>query len=374
MTAAAPHATVEAAAPALAQLRAVADELGYGQLYGALAGGALFPADHAEALRAAHAFGGAAGATLRLLALGDRVALAGLDERLASLGEALAAVGLAAVDTAAGALRLVDLVAVPVLGGLLLTGTPPTFSTYEPSGGRAYLGEDSLRLARALPRVHGRHVLDLGSGCGVQGVLAAAGGATSVVCTDLEPRSVELSALNAVLNGHGTVEVRGGDAYAPVAGRRFDLVVTLPPYLPEPPGAPDAVVAAGPDGLGLLRRIVAGAADHLRPGGELVAFAQLLCDDAGPLLARELPGLAPTLTPRLVAFDQHPIEPFARELARFTAPGDPDGIATALLDGFDDLGVTGVCSAYLRLLLPASGQGARSVGSPGASAQPRRST
>lgn len=353
MTAAVPPVTVDTAAPALAELRRVADALGYGQLYGALAGGSLFPADHAEAVRAAHAFGGAAGAALRLLALGEPVPLAGLDGRLAALGEALAAAGLATLDDHAGELRLDDLVVVPVLGALLLTGMPPTFARHAPGGGRAYLGEDSLRLARALPAVRGRHVLDLGSGCGVQGVLAAAGGATAVVCSDLEPRSVELSALNALLNGHDVVEVVDGDAYAPVTGRRFDLVVTLPPYLPEPPGAPDAVVAAGPDGLGLLRRIVAGAADHLRPGGELVAFAQLLCDDAGPLLAGELAGLAPALEPRLVAFDRHPIEPFARELARFTVPADPDGAATTLLEGFGDLGVTGVCTAFLRLLRPA---------------------
>ncbi len=342
--------SADATAGALADLRIVTDEMGYAQLYGSVAGGALLPADHAEALRCAHGYGGQAGAALRLLALGDTVPLGTLGGHLARLVERLGEAGLAVLENTGA--RLDDLILVPVIGGLLLTGVPPTYPAYKRMKGRAYLGEDSLRLARALPSTRGSHVLDLGSGCGIQGILASRD-AAEVVCTDLEQRSLELTALNAKLNGRaGGVEILAGDAFAPVAGRRFDLIVTLPPYLPELPGAPDAVVAAGRDGLGLLRRLVAAAGDHLRPGGELVSLAQLLCDDDGPLLVRELAVLAPSLAPRLVAFDRHPIEPFIVELAASSAPDDPATAAAAFQATFRALGATGICTAFLRLIAP----------------------
>lgn len=344
---------------AMGRLRAVADELGYAQLYAALCAGALFPADHTRAGALASSLGGPPAAALRLLALGEAVETVELTGSLAELAERLAAAGLVRSD--AGGVRLDGLVLVPVLGGLLLTGTPPTYPAGAPRAGRAYLGEDSLRLAAALPYVGGRRVLDLGTGCGVQGILAARD-AAEVVCTDLEARSVELTGLNACLNGRaGHVSVLAGDTYAPVAGDRFDLVVSLPPYLPELPGA-DGVVAAGPDGLGLLRRLVAGAPDHLRPGGELVALAQLLCDDDGPLLAHELPSLAPGLAARVVAFDHHRLQPYVLELSTrlaATTGGEVAESQRALLSSLRAQGVTGVCTAFLRLRAPgATGAGA----------------
>jgi release factor glutamine methyltransferase len=71
------------------------------------------------------------------------------------------------------------------------------------------------------------------------------------------------------------VEVRRGDAFAPVAGLAFDLICTSPPQMPTPPDREraDAMAAAdngGRDGWLLLDRVIAGAPAHLRPGGRLV--------------------------------------------------------------------------------------------------------
>lgn len=347
----------EAGIEAMGRLRTFFDECGYAQLYGALAGGGLFPADRARAADTARTMGGEAAPILRLFACDEAVRAVAAGDALHGAVEALGRAGLA--SSIRGVLRLDDLVAVPVLGGYLLTATPPGWRHGTHRSGRAYLGEDSLQLARALPPADGKTVLDLGAGCGIQGLLAARG-AAQVVLSDVENRSLELAALNAHLNGMAArTEVVAGDCYEPVAGRRFDLIVALAPYLPSLPETADGAVAAGPDGLALLRRILAGAAGHLLPGGELIAIAQLLCDDDGPLLRHELDALAPGLDARLACFDPHALQPYALELATKLAPTagtSIEALHARFITSLRAEGATGVCTAFVRLRAPRSGE------------------
>ena len=75
------------------------------------------------------------------------------------------------------------------------------------------------------------------------------------------------------------IELRQGRWFEPLAGERFNLVVSNPPYVADgdPHLAqgdlrfePRNALAAGPDGLDALRAIVLGAAAHLRPLGWLL--------------------------------------------------------------------------------------------------------
>lgn len=77
--------------------------------------------------------------------------------------------------------------------------------------------------------------LDLGCGCGVHALLAAAH-SSRVVATDISEAAVNYTRFNAVLNGIANVECRVGDLFAPVEGDRFDLIVSNPPFVPGPGG------------------------------------------------------------------------------------------------------------------------------------------
>ena len=127
-------------------------------------------------------------------------------------------------------------------------------------------------LARCGGGLRGRTVLDLCSGTGILGLTAARLGARATAI-DLARRAVLNARLNARLNGLA-LEVLRGDLFAPVAGRRFDLVVANPPYIPAPPGGGPRGAArawdAGPDGRAFLDRIIAAAPDHLRAGGRIL--------------------------------------------------------------------------------------------------------
>ncbi|WP_199873412.1 peptide chain release factor N(5)-glutamine methyltransferase [Ideonella sp. A 288] len=120
-------------------------------------------------------------------------------------------------------------------------------------------------------------VLDLGTGSGAVALaLAHARPAWRVTATDLSPAALAVARGNAHRLGLA-VEWRAGAWWQAVAGRRFDLVVSNPPYiaeadphLPALRHEPALALTSGPDGLDALRAIVAGAPAHLEAGGWLL--------------------------------------------------------------------------------------------------------
>ncbi len=124
--------------------------------------------------------------------------------------------------------------------------------------------------------------LDVGTGSGAIAVtLAAEEQGVRVVATDVSAGALAVARGNASTRGVASrVAFVRCDAYSALkCGGRFDVVVSNPPYVSEgewpflpravrdyePPGA----LLAGPDGLSVLRRLVAGGEGILAPGGEL---------------------------------------------------------------------------------------------------------
>jgi release factor glutamine methyltransferase len=136
---------------------------------------------------------------------------------------------------------------------------------------------------RREPLEEGSSVLDLCAGSGILAIVAAQGGARRVTAVDVSRRAMLATRLNARLNGVSVCAVRG-DLFSAVAGQRFDVIVSNPPYVPsasdEPPrrGAKRAW-EAGPDGRLFLDRICTGAHEHLLPGGVLLLVHSSLCDE-----------------------------------------------------------------------------------------------
>lgn len=118
----------------------------------------------------------------------------------------------------------------------------------------------------------GRTVLDVCTGTGILGLTAARLGARATA-VDLSRRAVTCAKLNARLN-RLDLEVLRGDLFAPVQGRRFDVIVSNPPYIPAPSGNKPRGEArawdAGPDGREFLDRLCDRAADQLAPGGRIL--------------------------------------------------------------------------------------------------------
>ncbi|WP_188190003.1 methyltransferase [Nonomuraea sp. SYSU D8015] len=127
------------------------------------------------------------------------------------------------------------------------------------------LGEAVLAEVRA-----GDRVLDMGTGCGVNAVLAAAT-ADRVVAVDINPVAVEAARRNAERNGVADrVEVRRSDVFSAVEGC-FDLIVFDPPFRWFAPR--DLLEAATTDeDYRAMTTFFRQAGRHLTPAGRMLVF------------------------------------------------------------------------------------------------------
>ncbi len=138
--------------------------------------------------------------------------------------------------------------------------------------------------------------LDLCTGSGVLAIAAARHGCRDVTGVDISRRAVLAARCNARLNGVRVRSVRG-DLFEPVRGRRFDLIVANPPYLPSPTGElPQHGLAraweAGADGRVFIDRICSRASAHLRPGGVMLLVHSSVCGEQATLSALSEQGLS----------------------------------------------------------------------------------
>jgi hypothetical protein len=133
------------------------------------------------------------------------------------------------------------------------------------------IGGASVMLAQSTVRPKVDAALDLGTGCGIQ-ALHLSQHAGSVTATDLNPRALRLAATTAALNGLDW-ELLEGDLAAPVAGRRFGLVVSNPPFVVGPGRATHSYRDSGRPGDAISAELVASAPALLAEGGWLQFLA-----------------------------------------------------------------------------------------------------
>ena len=231
------------------------------------------------------------------------------------------------------------------------------------------IGGAGLTLAGLTPRTRVRNALDLGCGCGIQ-TLYLLRHAEHVVATDISERALAFTAFNAALagvcvmggpdagsgGGGGRLELLQGSLLEPVAGRRFDLIASNPPFVLTPPAVREAGLplmeyrdAGGP----VLPVLVAGLREHLEPGAAAVMLGNWEhrgADSWREAVATWIPeGLDGWVIEREV---QDPVE-YATMWLRdggLTSERDAEGFDAALgawIDDFEVRGVQGVGFGYL---------------------------
>ena len=140
--------------------------------------------------------------------------------------------------------------------------------------------KEKLTFMEKLRGVKEWEVLDLCCGSGAIGIsLAKICSNIKVTASDISSAAIKVATENAD-NLRAKIKFVEGDMFAPHAGKKFDMIVSNPPYIRtamisilqeevkthEPLGALDG----GRDGLEFYRIIVDQAADYLKPGGFLM--------------------------------------------------------------------------------------------------------
>ena len=123
-------------------------------------------------------------------------------------------------------------------------------------------------------------VADICTGSGCLAILAAMVFPNAAVdAVDLSEDALDVAAINVDRLGDGRVGLHHGDLFAPLEGRRYDLIITNPPYVdhealegypPEFRAEPEMAHDGGADGLDLVRRILQDAPGHLNPDGGMI--------------------------------------------------------------------------------------------------------
>ena len=143
---------------------------------------------------------------------------------------------------------------------------------------RSFIGDILADNALPIDPLRVKRVLDLCTGSGCLAILAAfAFPRARIDAVDLSAGALTLARRNVATHRLGDrITLHRGDLFQPLARQRYDLIVSNPPYVdargmaklpPEYRHEPRMALAAGGDGLDLVRRIVDEAPRHLRKGG-----------------------------------------------------------------------------------------------------------
>src|SRR5438034_7280699 len=174
--------------------------------------------------------------------------------------EALEATGLAEVGD-----RVMSRARILPIGKVLLASDGFSRDGDDPADYVATYTPTARVLDSLTPRPRVDRFLDVGTGSGIHALLAAQH-ARQVIATDVNPRALAYTALNAALNGLHNIECRQGSLFEPVDGERFDLITCNAPYVVSPErrwAYRDSEFSEDE----VSRRVIGAAAEHLTEGG-----------------------------------------------------------------------------------------------------------
>lgn len=178
-------------------------------------------------------------------------------------------------------------VILPINNLFLIVSLPSCYRNAKKRMSDIYIGSDSTKLMKYIKKESYDNVLDLCAGSGVQG-LNIVDCAKKVVEVELNDVAYNAAILNGKINGisQNRYEVRKSDLYQKVP-EQFDCIISNPPFVPVPQNIVFPLCGdGGEDGLDLVRKIVTGYTQHLKPFGKAYMVLECIGDEEGPYVVK----------------------------------------------------------------------------------------
>jgi release factor glutamine methyltransferase len=162
-------------------------------------------------------------------------------------------------------------------------------NVYEPA-------EDTFLFAENLDVNDGDTVLDMGTGCGILGILAVKK-ASMVVSIEINPYAVRCIRRNTLLNNaRSKIFIVQGDLFAPLSSKaKFDMILFNTPYLPveesEPASWASRAWAGGTTGREVIDRFVSESGTYLKARGRVLLLQSTLAGLEETMLAFKKNGM-----------------------------------------------------------------------------------
>lgn len=120
-------------------------------------------------------------------------------------------------------------------------------------------------------------VLDIGTGSGCIACAISKNTLANVVSVDISSKALEVAKENVALLNLSNVELVQSDLFSALSQRRFDLIISNPPYIPkgtvlqkEVQFEPKTALFCDGDGTGFYKDIISNSKDYLNSGGYIV--------------------------------------------------------------------------------------------------------
>lgn len=171
----------------------------------------------------------------------------------------------------------------PIEDLFLIVSLPSCYKNAKQRISDIYIGSDSTKLMKYIKKGTYESILDLCAGSGVQGLNVAAY-ADKVVEVELNDIAYNAALLNAKINGvsQDKYEVRKGDLYN-VVTEKFDCIISNPPFVPVPKDITFPLCGdGGEDGLDIVRTIVGGFENYLKPSGKAYMVLECIGNEEKP--------------------------------------------------------------------------------------------
>ncbi|MEA1925185.1 MAG: HemK2/MTQ2 family protein methyltransferase [Candidatus Altiarchaeota archaeon] len=166
--------------------------------------------------------------------------------------------------------------------------------------------EDSILLAENQLVSEGDTVLDMGTGTGLQAIIAS-DTASSVLAVDVNPMALKLAKENAGLNNRRNIEFRESDLFRNLKKKeKFNLIMFNPPYLPvDGKNMLDRAWSGGVGGREVIDEFICEFKAYLKPKGGMQMVVSSLNNPCGVLDALRKIGFGVELTAeKKIAFEK----------------------------------------------------------------------